>query len=151
MDAVHIHLIVNHVPVIVTILSVLLISWAIYSGKAEYRKIAFFGLIIAALFALVAFQSGENAEDIVENLDWFDHDVLENHEHAAETARWFVILAGLTGIAGLSYFKDAGKKGFRLFLWVTLILSVISAGYLIYTGYLGGMIRHTELTMLGSL
>jgi uncharacterized membrane protein len=148
MDAVHIHLIVNHVPVIVTVLSVMLISWAMYSGSAEVRNIAFIGLIMAALFALVAFQSGENAEDIVENLAWFDHDVLENHEHAAETARWLVILAGLTGIAGLTYFKDADKKGFKIFLWVTLLVSVISAGYLIYTGYLGGMIRHDELTML---
>lgn len=148
MDAVHLHLIVNHVPIIVTILSMILLTWAIISDKADYRNLAYIGFIIAAVFAVAAFQSGENAEDIVENLSWFDHDILENHEHAAETARWFVLILGVMGISGLTYFKDTQKKGFKIFLYATLILSIAVAAYLIYTGYLGGMIRHSELSML---
>lgn len=151
MDAVHIHLIVNHVPVIVTILSSMILIWAMYSGKSEYRNLAFIGFVIAALFVIATFESGENAEDIVEGYSWFDHDVLENHEHAAETARWIVLLTGLSGIAGLSYFRSEKKKGFKVFLWISLVLSLVAAGYLIYTGYLGGFIRHDELTLLQTL
>lgn len=145
MDAVHLHLIVNHVPVIVIVLSALVLIWALYSGKAEYRNLAFIGMIIAALFVVVTFQSGENAEDIAEAYSWFDHDVLENHEHAAETARWIVLVTGMFGIAGLTYFKSEDRKGFKPFLMITLIVSLTAAAYLIYTGYLGGMIRHDEL------
>lgn len=148
MDSVHIHLIVNHVPVIVTILSVLLLIWAMVSKNADYRKLAFFGFIIAGLFVIVTFQSGENAEDVVERLSWFDHDLLEDHEHAAETARWIVLLTAIFGVAGLTYFKDEKRGGFKVFVWISLIVALVAAGYLIYTGYLGGFIRHDELAML---
>ena len=61
MDAVHIHLIANHVPIIVTILSLLILIWAMVSNNADYRKLAFIGFIIAGLFVVITFQSGENA------------------------------------------------------------------------------------------
>ena len=148
MDSVHIHLIVNHIPVIVTILSVLILAWAMVTKHADYRKLAFIGFIIAGLFVLVTFETGENAEDIVERLAWFDHDVLETHEHAAETARWIVLLTAISGVAGLTYFKNEKKTGFTVFLWISFLLALVAAGYLIYTGYLGGFIRHDELAML---
>lgn len=148
MDAVHIHLIANHVPIIVTILSVLILIWAMVSKNADYRKLAFIGFIIAGAFVVITFQSGENAEDIVEGYSWFSHDVLEDHEHAAETARWIVLLTALSGVAGLTYFKNENRKGYKAFLWITLALALVAAGYLIYTGYLGGFIRHDELALL---
>jgi len=118
------------------------------SNNADYRKLAFIGFIIAGLFVVITFQSGENAEDIVESYSWFDHDVLEEHEHAAETARWIVLLTALSGIAGLTYFKNEKRKGYKVFLWISLGIALVAAAYLIYTGYLGGFIRHDELASL---
>jgi len=145
MDAVHIHLIINHVPVILAASALLLLIISLFNHKKEYRNIAFAGFVIAAIFSVISFESGESAEDVVENIAGITHDAIENHEHAADTARWLMLFLGVAGIAGLSYFRDEKKKGFQLFLYISLILGIIAIGYLVYTGYLGGLIRHTEL------
>ncbi len=145
MDAVHIHLVVNHIPVILTISGVALLLFSLFNNKREYRNVAFAAFLIAAVFTLISFASGENAEDVVENLAGVTHDVIENHEHAAATARWFMLVIGVMGVSGLTYFRDDQKKGYRFFFYTCILLGFISIGYLVYTGYLGGLIRHTEL------
>src|SRR6056297_1389550 len=145
MDAVHIHLIINHVPVILAASALLLLIISLFNHKKEYRNIAFAGFVIAAIFSFISFESGESAEDVVENIAGVTHDVIENHEHAAETARWLMLVLGVAGLAGLTYFRDEKKKGYQLFLYISMIVGIIAVGYLVYTGYLGGLIRHTEL------
>jgi uncharacterized membrane protein len=145
MDAVHLHLVVNHIPVILVVSSSILLFLSIFNKKADYRNIAFAGFLIAAIFSIVAFESGGNAEDVVENLAGVTHDSIENHEHAAETARWIMVVLGVAGLAGLTYFRDDRRKGFQLFLYASILISIAAIGYLIYTGFLGGLIRHTEL------
>lgn len=146
MNSAHIHLIVNHVPIILTIFSLFVLLAGYFTGKREYSKIAFVGFVIAAVFAIITFFTGEGAEDIVENIAGFSHDAIENHEHAAETARLFAIILGVFGLGGIFYFKDKEVKGYKVFMIITLILAIVASAYLIYTGYLGGLIRHTELT-----
>lgn len=145
MNSAHIHLIVNHVPVILTIFSLFVLLAGYFTNKPEYRKLAFFGFVIAAIFAIITFYTGDGAEDIVEDIAGFSHDAIENHEHAAENSRLFAILLGIFGLGGIFYFKDDKVKGFKIFIIITILLALVASAYLIYTGYLGGMIRHTEL------
>jgi uncharacterized membrane protein len=145
MDAVHIHLIINHVPLILAVSALLLLIISLFNHKQEYRNIAFAGFVVAAIFSFISFESGESAEDMVENIAGVTHDVIENHEQAADTARWLILVLGVAGFAGLSYFRDDKKKGYTLFLYISMLLGIIAVGYLVYTGYLGGLIRHTEL------
>lgn len=102
MDAVHIHLIINHIPVILAASTLLLLIISLFNHKKEYRNIAFAGFVVAAFFSLISFESGESAEDVVENIAGITHDAIENHEHAADTARWLMLFLGVAGIAGLS-------------------------------------------------
>ena len=145
MDAVHLHLILNHIPVIITALSLFLLILVMISDNSSYRRLAFLGFVFAALFAFLTYETGENAEDIVENLTGFSEEVIEDHEHAAENARWLSILLGVAGITGLIFFNSDTAKGYKVFMYVLLVLSLVVIGYLAYTGYLGGLIRHTEL------
>lgn len=145
MDAVHIHLVVNHTPVILVASSLVLLFISVFNKKPDYRTIAFSGLLIAAIFSIVAFESGGDAEDVVEELAGVTHDAIENHEHAADTARWMMIVLGVAGLAGLTFFRDDERRGFQLFLYSSILISIVAIGYLIYTSYLGGLIRHTEL------
>lgn len=145
MNSAHIHLIINHVPVILTIFSLFVLLAGYFKNKQDYRKLAFIGFVIAAIFTIITFYTGDGAEDIVEDIAAFSHDTIENHEHAAETSRLFAILLGLFGLAGIFYFKSDKVKGFKVFIIITILLALLASAYLIYTGYLGGMIRHTEL------
>lgn len=150
MNAVHFHLILNHVAIIVAAISVILLVWSLINKNRHFRKLAFTGFIVAALFAYVTFETGENAEDLVEDLSGFSHEVIEDHEHAASTARWLTLILGVAGIAGLAFYNKRPAKGFTIFIYSTLIFALFVIGYLAYTGYLGGLIRHTELTELSS-
>jgi len=145
MDAVHLHLILNHIPVIISGLSALLLIWVLISDNSSYRRLAFLGFVLAALFAFLTYETGENAEDIVEGITGFSEEVIEDHEHAAENAKWLSLLLGMAGVTGLIFFKSDTAKGYRVFMYVTMILALVVIGYLAYTGYLGGLIRHTEL------
>ncbi len=145
MDAAHLHLLTNHIPVLLTFLSVSMLVWAIISKNSEHYKIAFIGFIIAGLAILVVFQSGEEAEDIVEEIAGVTHDSIEAHEEAADIAWWLTVVLGGGGIVGLFMNKKKGN-GFKPFIWVMLAYALLTAGYLAYTGNLGGHIRHTELT-----
>lgn len=144
MDAAHLHLLTNHIPILLTFLSTAMLIWAVISKNSEHYKIAFIGFIIAGLAILVVFQSGEEAEDIVEEIAGVTHDSIEAHEEAADIAWWLTVILGAGGIAGLFMYKKKGK-GFKPFVWILLIYALLTAGYLAYTGNLGGHIRHTEI------
>ncbi|GAA5520203.1 hypothetical protein LQ318_00660 [Aliifodinibius salicampi] len=145
MDAAHLHLLTNHIPILLTFLSVAMLVWAVISKNSEHYKIAFIGFIIAGLAVIVVFQSGEGAEDIVEEIAGVTHDSIEAHEEAADIAWWLTVILGGGGIAGL-FMNRKRVKGFKPFVWVLLVYALLTAGYLAYTGNLGGHIRHTELT-----
>lgn len=145
MDAAHLHLLTNHIPILLTFLSVAMLIWAVISKKSEHYKIAFIGFIIAGFAVLVVFQSGEDAEDIVEEIAGVTHDSIEAHEEAADIAWWLTVILGAGGIAGL-FMNKKKQKGFKPFVWILLVYALLTAGYLAYTGNLGGYIRHTELS-----
>lgn len=144
MDAAHLHLLTNHIPILLTFISVAMLIWAVISKNSEHYKIAFIGFIIAALAMFVVFESGEEAEETVEEIPEVTHDSIEEHEDAADISWWLTMLVGIGGIAGL-YMNKKKTKGFQAFVWVLLALAIVNAGYLAYTGNLGGYIRHTEI------
>jgi len=68
--------------------------------------------------------------------------LIHNHEEAGEVAFFFTLATGVVAAAGL-FLQQAKFKG-----WLVrgaLALAVISAASLAYTGYLGGMVRHSEI------
>ena len=145
MDATHLHLLTNHIPILLTFLSVAMLIWAVISKNSEHYKIAFIGFIIAALAMFVVFESGEDAEETVEEIAKVTHDSIEEHEEAADISWWLTMLVGVGGVIGL-YMNKKKTKGFQTFVWVLLAFALLNAGYLAYTGNLGGHIRHTEIT-----
>lgn len=145
MDAAHLHLLTNHIPILLTFLSIGLLVWAMFSKNSEHYKIAFIGFIIAGIAMVIVFESGENAEDIVENIPGITHDSIEAHEEAAEIAWWLTVILGAGGVAGL-FMNKRKLRGFKVFVWGILIFALLTGGLLVYTGNLGGQIRHSEIS-----
>ncbi|MGK7369480.1 MAG: hypothetical protein ACNS64_04645 [Candidatus Halalkalibacterium sp. M3_1C_030] len=144
MNAAHYHLLINHVPILATFFSIAILIWGIAAKSEAIKKVALVGFVVAGVFAIVAFQTGESAEDIVEDLPGVTHDIIEGHEESAGTAQWLTILLGVGGLAGL-YMTAKSTKGINKYLWILLAYSVVAAASLGYTAYEGGQIRHTEL------
>lgn len=145
MNAAHWHLVLNHIPVLATLFSIPVLVWGMVTNQPQIKKIALVGFIISALAVVAVFQSGESAEDIVENIPGISEDAIEAHEEAAEPAQWLTIVLGLGGLAGLwGVAKTA--KGVRTFFWMLLMYSMVTAGFLVYTANLGGKIHHPEIS-----
>jgi hypothetical protein len=144
MDAVHIHLFLNHFPIIGAIASVLLFAYAAVRKNDEALRIAFFAVVLTALLALPVYLTGEPAEEVAERLPGVSTAFIEDHEDAGKLA---MILAMITGAAGLAWLLFAGgsEKVRKALTWLTILLSMVTAGAMARTGSLGGQIRHTEI------
>lgn len=145
MDLVHLHLLVTHVPIFAAIFSLAILIWAMMSRHPEHFKIAFTGFIIAGIFAVIAYYTGEGSEDIAESIAGISHDSIERHEDVADLALWMTGILGIFGIIGLILNK-LGTRGFRAYSWIILIYGLLTAIVLAYTANLGGQIRHTEIS-----
>ncbi len=109
------------------------------------KKTAMVGFFIAALVAIPVFLTGEPAEESVEKIAGTLKSTIEEHEESAEISIWLVEIMGAVSLLTflLAHKSNSINKGLLTFLF---ILSLVSAGSISYTGYLGGKIRHTELS-----
>ena len=143
MDAVHLHLMLNHVPVIGLgfVLLTLLVAW-IRRDDVLLRLALAFGIVVA-LGAIGARLTGSGAEEAVDKLPGVTEAVIERHEDAANLGTVVVVLLGVVSLGGLWLWRRAPiPRWFQLGL---LALTVVSAGIMTYTANLGGQVRHTEI------
>lgn len=144
MNAAHIHLIMTHVPVIGTFAGLGLLTFGFFRKSQELKKAALGMLVIAALFAVPVYLSGEPAEEIVEGIPGVSHASIEQHEDAAAVAFTTVLAVGTIALGGLIWRRKQGIPGWLLSL--TLAGSIVSAGLMAWTANLGGKVRHTEIS-----
>jgi uncharacterized membrane protein len=143
MSLTHLHLLLNHVPVVGTVIVTALLAWAYLRRSEEITK-ASLGLIAAiALVSLVVFLTGEPAEEAVENLPGFSDAITERHEEFALIATIVVVAFGAFALSALAFFRKS-----PLPRWVatwSLAASLVATGVMGYTAMLGGQVRHTEV------
>lgn len=144
MNAAHYHLIINHIPVLATFFSIGILSWGLLANNKAIKKVALVGFLVAGISVLAAYQSGESAEDIVEEIPAVTHDSIEEHEEAADLSRWMTLALGLGAVGGM-YLLTKSTQNVTTYLWILLAYSLFTAASLAYTANLGGMIRHTEI------
>jgi hypothetical protein len=144
MSWAHVHLALNHVPVIGLPIVVLLLLWGLGRRNAEVIRAAFGLLVLLALVTLVVQLTGEPAEELVEGLPGVVDSIVERHEEAA-----LVATVGMSGLGLLALFGWLRFRGGRMlprwFPPVVLIGGVLLSGYFGWVANLGGQIRHSEI------
>ena len=142
MDSTHWHLLLNHFPIIGTLLGAGIMAYGYYAQSEPTKKAALLTWVAMALVAIPVFLTGEPAEESVENLAGVSEAIIEQHEEAAELAFWVMEALGLFAL--LSFFiRGEGTR--RAIVGATFALSLVTFGLMAYTGYVGGQIRHTEI------
>ncbi len=143
MEADYLHLIVNHVPIFSVGFGLLILLWGLIKKNTAILQIALVFFLLGAVSSYVAMETGEAAEDIVEELNVASHDVIHDHEEAAEIAFWFIILTGV--ISAVGFFALSYNIRWQNTLFGILAISaLISLGALLYTAYQGGKIFHPK-------
>jgi len=141
----HLHLLLNHVPVIGTLLGLLLLLVAFVRKSEELKKVTLGLFVLIALVTIPVYLTGEPAEEMVEDIPGVAKAMIERHEDAALFSMIAVEVAGIIALAGLLLFRT--KKGLgNLLAIVTLACSVVTGGLLAWTSNLGGQVRHTEIS-----
>ena len=150
MNPAHYHLILNHLPIIVPVIGLLvMIGGHIFQIEAVKRT-AYFIFIFGALCTIPAFATGEGAEETIENIQGISEQLIETHEETAET---FAILSYLLGaISLLGLWANWQKKSFATLLsFSAMIFCGVVLFFAKQTGTTGGEIRHTEIRSDGSI
>ncbi len=146
MDPVHLHLLVNHLPIVGTILALPILGLALLgkSGPGAFHS-AVLLLVISAGGAVVANSTGEGAEDGVESLPGVSDALIEEHEERAEVALALSIAAGVGALGLLGFSAIRRRPPGRALLGLLTALTIAAAAAMAWTGNSGGVIRHTEL------
>ena len=144
MNSTHAHLLLNHFPVIGTLIGTMILLYGLLIKNINIQKVSLATIVVMTLIAIPVFLTGEPAEEAVENLPGVAESIIESHEEAAEVAFWVMMLTGVFALItlGLQIVNNPFSKTFVL---IALISGIISFGLMGRTAYLGGQIRHTEI------
>ena len=145
MNQTHIHLLITHLPVFGSILGGVVLAYALWARSNQTKIAAYILLIISSIGAGIAYLTGEAAEETVENIAGVSKNLVEQHEDVAVIALVSLIVLGMASIVGLflTWRKFASIRPVAV---VVLLISLVSFGFVARTGYLGGQIRHTEIS-----
>ncbi len=144
MNGAHLHLVVNHLPIVGVIIGTLVLIAGYLSIKMPVKVTALGIYIFSAITAFISNFTGEEAEEVVEEMAGISHQLIHAHEEQAET---FLLLTLILGaISMLTLFFTAKKKDFaRYGFMLALALAVASIYTGKQTGTTGGEISHPEI------
>lgn len=143
MNFAHIHLILNHIPVIGIPIALVFLIHGFLAKNSSSQRFALFVLVALAVVALPVYFTGDPAEKVVKHLPEVSKSFIEPHEDAAQISLTLTLALGFEALVALFFQKDEKKA--RLLNFTVMILAAIATLSLLYTANLGGKIRHTEL------
>lgn len=143
MSLVHIHLLLNHIPVVGIVFALIAFASALTVREIVSTRFALVFTLALAIVTGAVYLTGEPAEEAVENIAGVSETAIEAHEEAAKAATIAMSVLGALSLAALVAFRSG-----RMPRWVgvagvagTLIMS----GLLGWTANIGGQIRHSEI------
>ena len=142
MDWIHAHLVVNHFPIVLSVLASLAALLAAISGRENAWRYAVVTGLLAGLAAPIAFLTGQRAEEVAESLPGLAEEAIEAHEHWGLYALIALGIAGLLAIVALVRKSHGTRWTFAIGIWVA---TAIAGG----TAFYGGEIEHPKEARTG--
>ena len=143
MNPVYIHLLLNHIPILGAIFALLLFLYGFIKKNPSLLNAGLVSLVIITLLTIPTYLSGEEAEEIVEDLAGTSEFFLEEHEEWSEAAMWMMVSTGILAFISLLF---ASLRNLRKYLnYLIVIASLLTVIFMIIVGYYGGRITHDEL------
>lgn len=152
MNLAHLHLVLNHWPIIGTFIGLALLLVAVFAHSNDIKHVAYGVFAFLALGTIPVYLSGNAAAEATRNMN-FPAILVDTHEGAALLAFMFLELTGLFALVELWRFTRNGEpssfKGLSKGLSVVLILSILTAILMAVAGTTGGDIHHPEIIAEG--
>ena len=144
MSPVHLHLVLNHLPIFGSIFLLVAALWAWFRHSRELLRFVFACTALLGLASWGVFLTGEPAEEQLENLPWVQERLINEHEESAEAGMIAALVAGALGVVALVASRSGRPVRPVLTGGVVLGLAVSSTLFAL-AGLNGGVIRHDEL------
>lgn len=144
MGDIQLHHLFNHLAPIGVLIGCIVLVMGFVLKKEHLRLTAAWIILIAGITVLPASKTGELAEEKSENITGVSHNVIHEHEEAAELALKLTLLAATIALGFIIATKKAPKWSniAGVLLLVVCIASVVT---LTIASHEGGLIRHPEL------
>ena len=144
MDFPHLHLLLNHFPIIGTMVGAGLFLISFLLRAEDVRRSSLIVFVAMALLAIPAFITGVGAQEKMVADSSISNTLIQRHEGAAELAIWFMEITGALAAAALwrSIRKTSPARWSKAAI---LVFSLATVGLMARTGNTGGEIRHLEV------
>lgn len=164
MSPIHLHLLVNHFPIIGLFIGLIILLLGVILKNKTIKLVSYFLLVFVGITAVLSNISGERSESIYEkhieqtyiNLNSNDavkitsdklkevHENIEIHEHAAESL--MPLMFGIIVLCSLAILLEIKQKSMaKSASLIVILIASIAFYFAIQTGNSGGKINHTEL------
>ncbi|WP_396170408.1 hypothetical protein [Flavobacterium sp.] len=144
MNDAHLHMVVNHFPIIGTILGLGILIAGIFFKSNSVKSTAYVLFVVAAIFAAFSMVTGEGAEELVEDMPSVGKQIIHEHEEMAEKLAIVLYALGVIALIGL-FMNYRNHVNAKFVSYVAVVVAVIGVFFAQQTGTTGGEIRHTEI------
>ena len=144
MDFPHLHLLLNHFPIIGTMVGAGLFLISFLVRAEDLRRSSLFVFVVMALLTIPAFMTGVGAQEKMVADPSVSNTLIQRHEGAAELAVWFMEITGALAVVALwqSIRKASPARWSKSAI---VVFSIATVGLMARTGNTGGEIRHLEV------
>jgi uncharacterized membrane protein len=146
MNLAHLHLLLNHFPIIGTIVGLGLFLVSLVGKNADLRRASLIVLAVISLVAIPTFFSGVGAQGAIKNDPGVSEALIERHEGAAMLAFFFMEITGALALVELwKHYRKSRPERWTWTLSAVLLFSIITTGLMARVGTTGGEVRHPEI------
>ncbi|MGE6354883.1 hypothetical protein ACQKCJ_13540 [Flavobacterium sp. NPDC079362] len=144
MNGAHYHLVLNHLPIIIPIVGLLVLIGGFIVKSEIVKRTAYCIFILGAITAFSAIATGDGAEDVVKQIEGITKSLIHEHEEKAEV---FALLSYVLGIGSIvALWSNWKKKSYATYIALAIMVYCMAVLYFgQQTGTTGGEIRHSEI------
>ncbi len=144
MNWVHLHLALNHVPVLGTFFVAIALATALIKRSDELKRVSFAWFVALAVVSIPIKFTGDFAHESVADSDWLTAASVSAHEDAADQATTGMFLLGLAAAFGC--YRGRRQKPIPTWLVGTVVFfALMTFALMARTANLGGQLRHDEI------
>jgi len=143
VSVLEVHLAINHIPIVGTACTLLLLLIGLTFRNTFVQKIALWFLLILTAVTIVTYFAGDQAGDLITRLSATSRQLLHMHAQLARTALLAMAFVGGCSLVCLLFarFQNFFNYCTRAIFAMTAVCMVL----FILTGYLGGQLAYEEI------
>ena len=146
MNLAHLHLLLNHFPIIGTIVALGLFIASFIGENDDLKRSSLIIFIAMALITLPTFFSGIGAQRAIRRDPGVSTALIDRHEGAAMLSLFFMLITGALAMVELwRRRRISTEKLWSGNLLAILLFSLLTTGLMARVGTTGGDIRHPEI------